>query len=134
MFRHLFRQSQTPWKDIYSISKRMIYQPSLSAVVKEYATTNPNARQSLQDQPGEASGNVVAVGDDDGMVILYRFPAPLSRAKGKEWEPWRQEDSGHVLLDTHCLHPLKYWLPGLYLRELSKSSIFRSFWSFWSFW
>lgn len=73
------------WKDSYA-------QSDINAVCQSFSTS------------GEASGNVVAVGDDDGMVNLYRFPAPVSRAKGREYSGHAshvtnvQFNSGNVLV------------------------------------
>lgn len=71
-----------PWRNILGWPVAGIWKDS-------YAQSDINAVCQSYSPSGEPSGNVIAVGDDDGMVNLYRFPAPISRAKGKEY-------SGHA--------------------------------------
>eukprot|EP00439_Symbiodinium_sp_Y106_P073349 s1968_g13.t2 len=53
---------------------------------QEYAQSDVNAVcQSHASGPGPAAGEVIAVGDDQGAIWLYRFPSPLSLAAGREY-------------------------------------------------
>lgn len=71
-----------PWRNI-------IGWPVAGVWKKSYAQSDVNAVCQSYGSGGQPDGDVLAVADDEHMVNLYRFPAPISLSQGRQY-------SGHA--------------------------------------
>eukprot|EP00913_Durusdinium_trenchii_P027726 g25999.t1 len=72
-----------PWRNI-------IGWPVAGVWKKSYAQSDVNAVCQSYGSGGQPDGDVLAVADDEHMVNLYRFPAPISLSQGRQQlgKPW----------------------------------------------